>query len=132
MNLAPRWLRFNAVGAIGIVVQLAALAAFKLAGLHYLIATALAVECAVLHNFVWHQRWTWRDRPADTRGTLARLLRFNLSNGALSILSNVVLMRVLVGTFGLHYLAANVVAIAITSLANFLASEYFVFREDAR
>ena len=50
-----RWLKFNAVGAIGIVVQLAALAVLKgLLRLPYLTATALAVETAVLHNFVWH------------------------------------------------------------------------------
>ena len=31
--------------------------------MHYLPATALAVEATtVLHSFVWHQRWTWRDR----------------------------------------------------------------------
>jgi len=40
-----RWLKFNAVGAMGIAVQLAALALFK-SGLHmdYLLATAAAVE----------------------------------------------------------------------------------------
>ena len=32
----------------------------------YLTATALAVELAVLNNFVWHQLWTWRDRPSLT------------------------------------------------------------------
>jgi len=48
------WLKFNAVGAIGIGVQLATLAA--LAGglrLNYLLATGLAVEAAVLHNFIF-------------------------------------------------------------------------------
>ena len=24
------------------------------------------VEAAILHNFAWHQRWTWRARPAST------------------------------------------------------------------
>ncbi len=33
-----------------------------LLGPHYLVATALAVEMAVLHNFFWHRRWTWADR----------------------------------------------------------------------
>ena len=47
-----RWLKFNLVGAIGIGVQLGALGALT-AVMHmpYLIATALAVEAAVLHNF---------------------------------------------------------------------------------
>ena len=54
-----RWLKFNAVGALGMAVQLGSLGFFvRVLGLHYLLATALAVEVAVLHNFIWHRRWT--------------------------------------------------------------------------
>jgi hypothetical protein len=61
--LVARWLKFNAVGGIGIGVQLAALAILK-SVLHvdYLAATASAVEAAILHNFFWHERFTWADR----------------------------------------------------------------------
>jgi len=60
---ALRWLKFNLVGGMGMVVQLFVLVLRK-AGLHvdYLIATALAVETAVVHNFLWHERVTWADR----------------------------------------------------------------------
>jgi putative flippase GtrA len=37
-------------------------------GLDYLVATALAVEAAVVHNFLWHQRFTWIDRPPRELG----------------------------------------------------------------
>jgi putative flippase GtrA len=132
-GLLLRWLRFNAVGGIGIGVQLLALAALKsLLGLHYLTATALAVEAAIIHNFLWHERWTWRDRPVGAWESARRLLRFNLTTGGLSLLSNLVLMRVLVGNFGLHYLVANLLAIAATSIANFAVSEWFVFRSASR
>lgn len=130
--LLRRWLKFNAVGAMGIFVQLAALAALvDLFHTGYLVATAAAVEAAVLHNFLWHERWTWMDR---TRGQedfgllLARLLRFNVSTGLVSIASNLILMHVLAGQFGIHYLLANVLTIATCALANFLLSELFVFR----
>ena len=124
-----RWLKFNAVGAVGIGVQLAALALLKgVLGLGYLWATGLAVEIAVLHNFVWHERWTWKDRRVTLAQAAARLVRFNLTTGLLSIGSNLVLMRLLVGRLRLHYLAANLIAIGVTSIANFVASEYLVFR----
>lgn len=123
-----RWLRFNAVGAIGIVVQTGALALFKsILRLDYLVATALAVEIAVLHNFVWHEHWTWKDRTASHRGWPARLLRFNLSNGLISIALNLLFMRILAGHFHMPYMAANFVGIAAGSLANYLASDRFVF-----
>ena len=127
-----RWLRFNAVGAIGIVVQSDALALFKGAlHINYLAATALAVETAVLHNFVWHEHWTWKDRTASHRGALGRLVRFNLSNGLISIGVNLVFMRLLVGRFHFPYMAANFIGIAAGSLANYLASDRLVFGNEA-
>jgi putative flippase GtrA len=129
-SLALRWLKFNAVGAIGIVVQLAALALFvSLLEMNYLLGTALAVEIAVLHNFVWHERYTWRDRTRySAGGTLGRLLRFNLTTGALSIGGNVLIMRLLVGRLRMNYVVANLLTIAVCSLANFAASHWLVFK----
>ncbi len=127
--LLLRWLKFNAVGGVGILVQLGALALFK-SGLKWPLdyATAAAVEIAVLHNFFWHERWTWGDRRGRGQDSLARLVRFNLTTGLLSILANVFFTRLLVGNFRVPYLAANLMAIAITSIGNFLVSEYVVFR----
>ena len=131
-QLGRRWLKFHAVGVIGVAVQLAALAFFKsVLGLHYMTATALAVEAAVLHNFWWHERWTWVERTRQAPGVvllMGRLLRFNVSSGLLSIVSNLVLMRLFVGHFHLHYLVANILTIVTASLANFLLSELLVFR----
>jgi putative flippase GtrA len=123
-------LRFYAVGAVGIGVQLAALAIFKSGlGLGYLPATALAVEAAILHNFFWHERWTWADRTRSLpAGRVGRLVRFHLTNGAVSILGNLALMEALAGRMHVPYLAANAIAIALCSLLNFLAADRLVFR----
>ena len=124
-----RWLKFNLVGAIGIVVQMVVLSVLKsAAGLDYMLATALAVEAAVLHNFVWHECYTWADRVYPSwAGSLARLARFNLTTGAVSIVGNLALMKVMVGFGQMNYLVANGVAIALCSTANFLVSEEWVF-----
>jgi putative flippase GtrA len=125
-----RWLKFNLVGGIGIAVQFAAL--FVLKGIfhfNYLAATAVAVEAAVVHNFIWHEQFTWSDRvQASWRRSLPRFARFNLTTGAVSILGNLALMKVMVGYGGMNYLLANALAIALCSLANFLVSEQWVFR----
>jgi len=124
-----RWLRFNAVGALGIGVQLGALFVFtSILHLGYLPATGLAVEAAVLHNFLWHERYTWAERVRPSwRYSLPRLLRFNLTNGAISIGGNLALMKVMVGMVHMNYLVANAIAIALCSLANFLVSDEWVF-----
>ncbi len=65
-DLARRSLKFYVVGAIGIGVQLIFLFLFTTEmRLNYLVATALAVECAVLHNFLWHEHYTWADRARE-------------------------------------------------------------------
>jgi putative flippase GtrA len=121
-----RWAKFSAVGAAGILVQAVTLAVFlRLGGLHYLAATALAVETSVLHNFVWHRRWTWRDRRQAR--WLAMLVRFNLTSGALSLGGNLLLMSVFVGGLRLNAIIANLIAIAICSLVNFALADRFVF-----
>jgi putative flippase GtrA len=129
-GLGRRWLAFNGVGLLGVGVQVGLLG-FLVHGLHvhYLVATAIAVEMAVLHNFIWHQRWTWRDRPSASSGTTAaRLVRFHLLNGTVSLTGNLAIMAVLSGTFAMEPVAANAVAIAVCSTLNFLASEALVFK----
>jgi putative flippase GtrA len=131
--LAVRWLKFNFVGALGIAVQMGSFALLVSGlGVHYLIATPLAVEAAVLHNFVWHERFTWKDRTREVsrpRDVAMRLLRFHAGNGAVSILGNLALMRVLVGAVHLNPYVASGISITICSLLNFAASEWFVFRK---
>ncbi len=125
-----RWFKFNAVGGIGVGVQLVALTI--LAGqleLNYLVATALAVETAVIHNFLWHERWTWADRFTQGRqGSWRRFVQFNLTTGTLSIVGNLLFMRFFVGSLGMHYLVANLLTIAVCSVLNFMVSDRLVFQ----
>jgi putative flippase GtrA len=121
-----RWIKFNFVGAMGVVVQITLLALLtKVLGVHYLLATFIAVESALLHNFLWHQRFTWREREGST---LQRLVGFHLGNGAVSLIGNLVLMRIFVGSMGLPTLPANLLSIASCGLVNFLISDRIVFR----
>jgi len=125
-----RWLKFNLVGAIGVVVQLTALALFNhcFRG-HYLFATIAALELTLLHNFVWHLRFTWRGVQGSV---LTQLLRFHLTNGLVSLLGNLVLMRLLVAGAHMPILAANTIAILSCSLLNFFLSHRWIFAEARR
>jgi len=125
--------KFAFVGAFGIAVQLVMLEMLTAIGCQYLWATGLAVETAVLHNFAWHQRFTWKERQAlGLSETLTRLLRFHLSNGAISILGSLLLMRWLVGQMGMGVLVANLLTIAACAAGNYLASDRWVFLPPVR
>ena len=127
-RIGLRWLKFNAVGAGGIVVQLAVLGILRsIFKVDYLLATALAVEGAVIHNYLWHERFTWVDRVAGN--SWLRFLKFNGTTGLFSILGNVLVMQALVGEAHLNYFVANILTIATCSILNFLVSDRFVFEE---
>ena len=135
-----RWIRFNVVGAMGAVVQLAVVwTALHLLDLHYLVATVLAVEVAIVHNFLWHALWTFSDRKwheVEQTGTktdfwkdAARsFLRFQLIAGVVSMPGNTAIILLLVGYLGMNSLLANGLAIVICSTVNFAAADRFSFR----
>ena len=122
------WLKFNAVGAMGAVVQFALLTLFvHLVGIHYLLATALSVEAAILHNFVWHRRWTWYDRRKDFGPAITALARFNLTNGSVSISANLLSAYLLSGVCRIDPVIASIASTAAGALANFVLSDHVVF-----
>jgi len=126
-----RWLRFNFVGAVGIAVQLVLLALLTRGlDLNYLWATALAVELTVVHNFLWHRRFTWADRVSGKpRDAFLQLARFNLSTGTISVGGNLVFMFCLVGLARLPALPSNLISVAVCSVLNFLAADRWAFRQ---
>jgi putative flippase GtrA len=126
-----RWINFYAVGALGFAVQIVTLATLKgLLGVDYLVATGLAVEVSVLHNFLWHERWTWADRTGTGHGgVFDRLVRFHAATAIISIVGNMVGTWLLVTAFELHYLVANLLAVLSCSILNFFVSDLMVFRK---
>jgi putative flippase GtrA len=130
---AGRWSRvtpFITVGLVGFLLQIATLAALtSLAHWSWLPATVLSVELAVIHNFFWHERWTWTDRAvAAPASAFARLLRFHMSNGLISIAGNAALMAWLVGILGVPAVPANALAVGAMSVLNFVMADRWVFR----
>lgn len=124
----PRLTRFVAIGALGFLLQLAALAALTLrARWTWLPATLVAVELAVVHNFVWHARWTWRDRQHPGSWGAA-FLRFHITNGLVSMAGNAGLMAIFVGVLRWPPVPANALAVTTMSAANFVMADWWVFR----
>ena len=129
--ITRRWLRFNVVGLAGIAVQLATVQVLTMAGAGITAATTMGVAAAVVHNFLWHRRWTWRDR--DTAVATWRLLaRFAAANGAVSLAGNVAITWTLVTLTPAGPVAANAVAIAACGLANFWTADRIVFDRDRK
>jgi len=126
-------LKFSIVGVLGFAVQLVALAALtSMLGWPWLPATIAAVECAIVHNFVWHERWTWKSRFAGFSSFagfagFARFVKFNLATGCSSIAGNVIVTGLLVRALHLPIVAANAIAVAAIGAVNFIVADRWVF-----
>lgn len=130
MNTFIRWCKFNLVGAMGMLIQLTTLALLnQYAHGHYLVATAAALELTLVHNFLWHLNFTWRDRRSSGALT-TQFAQFHLANGVVSLVGNLALMRLLVGAMHLPVVLSNAMAILCCSTANFVFGNRLVFAEE--
>ena len=85
----------------------------------------IAIFLATVNNFCWNRIWTWHDRPRHSdRALLAQFGRYLLGTSLASAMQ-------ILGTWGLaffiHYLAANMIAISLAALGNYLLSDFWVF-----
>lgn len=122
--MVTTFVRFNVVGAFGFAVQAAALSILHAAGVPVALATCAAVEAAILHNFAWHERWTWAGRTSGSRA--GRLAKFHASNGLISLAGNAALTTGLVHA-GAPLVLANLAAVLTCALLNYAWATLWVF-----
>jgi putative flippase GtrA len=124
-------MRFNAIGTMGVGIQLMLLFLLtRIFHIHYMIATLLAVQCAIIHNFFWHQRWTWKENATQNKmDALRRFVKFNTSSGTVSLVGNVGVTAALVQAVHLPLMICNLLAIGACNIANFLFAHNLVFQQ---
>lgn len=133
--LRHRFLKFGTVGASGTFVNLGVLylaqeylfSAIEPAGMRLNVSLVVAIFFATVNNFLWNRAWTWRDRKHLHRHR-SRLAQFGQYAMAcwVGIALQIVFTKLLVLYF--HYLAANAVAIVLSSVFNFVVNDLWTFR----
>jgi len=119
VNFWLRFVRFYVVGGMGTTVQLATLAILvHVVSLDYRVAAVMALLVALAHNFAWHVRWTWHDRP-PAGGIIPGFGRFVSANGLVSLAGTVALMPALVSAAGVPPVPANLIVIGTCGCVNF-------------
>ena len=129
-----RFIKFGMVGGSGTVVNLAVLYLAQehllqgIADFHQRLnySIALAITVATLSNFYWNRRLTWRDRTRNTPQPALQLFVKYVMAATLSIILQSLLTKWL--ALHLHYLIANVIAIVLASVVNFVANDKLTFR----
>lgn len=135
--ISLRFLKFGTVGASGIVVNQGVLYAMQefvfhvphIAGevdwLQLNLSLGLAIFFATLNNFFWNRLWTWADRRHHyNRPMLVQFGQYTLSCGV-SIGLQVLFTNLLAPH--IYYMIANLIAIVVTSVLNFLLNDIWTF-----
>ncbi len=107
--LASRIFKFAFVGGIGTLVQLITLTLFRamlpefsyLFVTKFLLATMMAIEMAIISNFVLNNLWTFADRKLKTSQIPSKFIQFNIASMG-SILIQLVINSLGEMLIGLH------------------------------
>ncbi|EGO62812.1 GtrA family protein [Acetonema longum] len=120
------FVKFSLVGASGVVVNMAVYTLAMYAGLHYLAAAIIAFCFAVTNNFYWNLIWTFRGQ--GNKSTRDKYCRFVLVS-VLNLVVNLLILKTLVESFSLDKALAQLVAIGLVSLLNFVMNRRFTFND---
>ena len=129
-----RFIKFGAVGASGTVINIAVLYAcqefllLQIADFHARLnySIAIAITLATISNFYFNRRLTWRDRQVETSPGVMVLFFKYVAAAGVSIAIQSVMTKSL--SLYLHYILANLVAIGLSSVFNFVANDRLTFR----
>lgn len=127
-RLTARFARFLAVGAIAVGVNLALFALLVgVLGWNYLAATVVVFVLVNAGAFLLSRTWVFE---SDTPVAPSALRYYAIM--AISLVLNLLLMRVLVETVGFNYLVASVAVSGLLAVGNFVAHHRITFRPAPR
>lgn len=130
--LAPHWAmaaRFVTVGASGYAVNVATFTLIVHAtAAGYRTAGAIAFLTAVVNNFAWNRRWTFRARGGRAVSQAARFLAVSLCVLVLTL----ALLSVLAGPAGIATIPAEALATMAMTPLGFTATRLWAFVPEPR
>jgi dolichol-phosphate mannosyltransferase len=116
-----RLIKFSIVGGIGAGINTGFLWLFTdLAGIYYLYSSVVAIEIAILMQFLMNDRWTFKEqRTTHVAQLMTRILKSNIwRSGGLVV--NVGVLYFLTEYADVYYLLSNIVGIFCAFLLNYL------------
>ncbi|MQS07839.1 glycosyltransferase, partial [Streptomyces sp. IF17] len=124
-SATARMVAFGLIGITGFLPNLLALYLLTTGGMHYLPAVILANQCGVAWNFLLSESLLFRDRRGH-RHWADRAGRFTLLANA-DLILRVPLIALLVESVGVAVLPATGLALLVTFLLRFVATEVLVY-----
>lgn len=130
-NTLLKFLKFGIVGASGVVVNQGVLMLLRVLfpELPVEVRSPIAIELAIISNFILNFHWTWGDTKAEERKVVTgQFMTFNLSSGLTALFCNYLPLLFMVNVLAWNEDLSNLIGIAFASGLNFLISHFWTFK----
>ncbi|MCB2183897.1 MAG: GtrA family protein [Desulfobulbaceae bacterium] len=122
--MLSQFFKFSLVGVANTVIHYGVFyLLYSVWGLYHLLASALGFIVAVTHSYILNKFWTFKRRGSPVSREFSKFVLINI----LSLTVNLTGMAVLVESFQVNPLLAQLVTIAITMVINFLGNKFWTF-----
>ena len=134
-----RYIKFAFIGGIGTLINLAVLwTSVEVFFVHYLWAAVLAFVIADTNNFIWNRWWTFRSK-GKVHIQYPQFLLVSIDGLMLNLIILKTIVEDLMPALGigedrasLYLVIAQIIAIFLVSIFNFIANSFWTFSEDIR
>jgi len=120
-------IKFFIVGLSGTVIDYSIYFSLtRIFGFHFLLASFIGYSCGLINNFIWNQRWTFKDRGSrEVKGQFSKFVVVNLAAMGLSN----IFFFVLVDKFFISDIVARIITTILIAFFSFFANSFWTFRE---
>jgi len=124
-----RAVKFMIVGFTGLIVNIGFLFFLtERVGLYYLLSGLVGIEASILSNYFLNDLWTFGDIKDNKYSRVSRLVRFHAVS-ATGILINLSTLYLLTTMWGIYYIIAEIVGIALAFTWNFLINRKYTWQK---
>jgi dolichol-phosphate mannosyltransferase len=122
------FIKYSLVGLSGVVINLGLYALLtRYFELSQLIAPIISIESALISNFILNNYWTFGRRFSVSR-IRVKFIKFHLVSGLAAII-NYLIFLILLLSFGMYDIYANLIGIAIAAVFNYLINSNWTWKE---
>lgn len=127
--MVSQFIKFSLVGILNTAIHFGVFYfLYSFMGLYHLLASATGFCIAVTNSYFMNKYWTFNQGNSNIYSEFTRFLMVSL----LSLLINLACMSILVDLFSIHPPTAQLAAIMITLVVNFLGNRYWTFNSSKK
>jgi dolichol-phosphate mannosyltransferase len=127
MKILKLFTKFSMVGASGVLVNMAVFSSCLYFGIHYMASAVISFLVAVSWNFCLNSFWTFRGHAPNRSNKIKYISFFVISS--INFLVNLVILKIMVDSFGVDKIFSQFISIGIASGFNFAGNYLITYKE---